>query len=69
VRQVPATWVSAVEQAFLPVHDKGQLPVHDKGQLPVHDKGQTEMSDPPNLINHNGRSLNRERKVYDVVQK
>ncbi len=26
----------AVEQAFLPVHDKGQ----------------TEMSDPPNLINH-----------------
>ncbi|GEM_PF-3842459 len=25
--------------------------------LPVHDKGQTEMSDPPNLINHNGRSL------------
>jgi len=25
--------------------------------LPVHDKGQTEMSDPPDLINHNGRSL------------
>ncbi len=25
--------------------------------LPVHGKGQTEMSDPPNLINHNGRSL------------
>jgi len=25
--------------------------------LPVHDKGQTEMSDPPDIINHNGRSL------------
>ncbi len=34
--------------------------------LPVHDKGQTEMSDPPNLINHNGRSLMLRFTVTDT---